>query len=169
MKELDRYIIYEDGRVYSTISNKFLKLGKGSNGYLQCVLRIDGKSINRMIHRLVAEAYIPNPNNKPEVNHIDLNKINNNVDNLEWCTSKENKEHAIKNGRYLNQSRHMKNKTGYLHNRSIEVHQYDKNMKYIRSFGSQSEASREQDCHVSTINLAIKNKTLTRNGYYYKP
>ena len=53
---------------------------------------------HRKIHRLVAQTYIPNPMNKPQVNHIDCDKTNNNINNLEWCTNRENVIHAMKNG-----------------------------------------------------------------------
>ena len=59
-------------------------------GYHQVCLRINGKGKKYKVHRLVAEAFIPNPNNLPEINHKDENKLNNNVDNLEWCTPKYN-------------------------------------------------------------------------------
>ncbi len=59
----------------------------------------DGKCTNFRVHRLVAKAFIPNPNNLPEVNHIDCNKQNNHVSNLEWCDRKYNSQHAVKNGR----------------------------------------------------------------------
>ena len=67
-------------------------------GYLQTNLKIDGKHVCKRAHRLVAEAYIDNPDNKPCVNHIDGNKLNNNVSNLEWCTHLENVTHARTTG-----------------------------------------------------------------------
>ena len=91
------YYITEDGRCYNSITNKFLK-GQSNykNGYLSYNLTFPDGSKKRMYaHRLVATAFIPNPQNKSEVNHIDGNKLNNCVDNLEWATSSENKIHAI--------------------------------------------------------------------------
>ena len=72
----------------------------GKEHYLQVTLSKNNIKTKHQIHRLVAKAFIPNPDNKPEVNHIDCNKLNNTIDNLEWCTSKENKDHALKNGLY---------------------------------------------------------------------
>jgi hypothetical protein len=65
-----------------------------SNGYLRCNMNIDGKPRSYLTHRLVAKSFISNPENKPYVNHIDGNKHNNKVDNLEWCTRSENEKHA---------------------------------------------------------------------------
>jgi len=67
-------------------------------GYLRTCLCIDGVGNSQFIHRLVATAFIPNPNNYDFVNHIDGCKTNNNVENLEWCTNYQNIEHAMKNG-----------------------------------------------------------------------
>ena len=72
------------------------RVGVGT-GYCLIKLTKDGKEQHCLIHRLVAEAFIPNPNNLPEVNHKDGNKENNRIDNLEWVTSRENKIHAQKN------------------------------------------------------------------------
>lgn len=77
---------------------KPLKTGpdwKNENCYLQVTLSKKNKTEKKLIHRLVAEAFIPNPDNKPQVNHIDGNKANNHIDNLEWSTESENSNHAI--------------------------------------------------------------------------
>lgn len=63
--------------------------------YAEIPLKINGKSKWFMVHRLVAQAFIPNPQNKPQINHKDGNKLNNNVDNLQWCTPSENQIHKL--------------------------------------------------------------------------
>lgn len=75
-----------------------LKSRKNKGGYSIINLHKNGKQYTKIIHRLVAQAFIPNPENKKEVNHIDGNKENNAITNLEWCTGKENKQHAWKIG-----------------------------------------------------------------------
>lgn len=77
------YIIYDDGRVYSLKAKRFLK-GDTSSGYLRYLLCINNKKKRFSAHRLVAEAFIPNPDNLPIVDHKDLNRFNNTVDNLQW-------------------------------------------------------------------------------------
>lgn len=73
-----------------------LKPHINSNGYLRVGFRDEnGKFSEHFIHRLVAELFIPNPENKPCVNHIDGNKLNNSVENLEWCTHSENELHSL--------------------------------------------------------------------------
>lgn len=78
----------------SRVKGRYLKYKKTSRGYLS--LQLCGKDC--LIHRLVAKAFIPNPENKPQVNHIDGNKENNCIENLEWCTSSENNKHRYSSG-----------------------------------------------------------------------
>jgi len=99
------YGITDTGEVINLETNFKLKLSKKSNGYMQVKLFIkyDTKTKKHYynylhVHRLVAEAYIPNPSNLPCVNHIDGNKENNTVANLEWCTCKQNMQHAVRTG-----------------------------------------------------------------------
>ena len=74
---------------------RILKPFVDKNGYLQLMF---GRCNKFKVHRLVAQAFIPNPDGKPQINHIDGNKMNNHVSNLEWCTSIENNRHAVKIG-----------------------------------------------------------------------
>lgn len=89
------YFVSEEG-VITGIRKKFIKCAINKKGYM--VLRMPNVNFSQSVHRVVAKAFIPNPENKPEVNHKDGNKLNNNVSNLEWCTTKENIQHAIKLG-----------------------------------------------------------------------
>lgn len=94
--EFSDYIIYEDGKVYSLKVNRFLKPYERPDGYITTYI----DDYFKRVHRLVAETYIPNPDNLPEVNHKDCDKSNNHVSNLEWVTSKQNKQHARDHGIY---------------------------------------------------------------------
>ena len=94
VRSVDR--INHIGRRYS---GRTLRPSYHTNGYLQVDLRKDGIRISKLIHRLVAEAFIPNPNSHLEINHKDENKTNNNVENLEWCTREYNMNHGTRNAR----------------------------------------------------------------------
>jgi len=93
-----KYLIYRDGSIYSLHSNRYLKAAIKKTGYSQISL-INHASEEKtvLVHRLVAEAFIPNPLDKPQVNHKDGNKLNNHDTNLEWVTASENQRHAYKN------------------------------------------------------------------------
>lgn len=84
------YLVSNCGRVYGNESHTFLKPYRNYNGYLKVDLYKDGKRVKYFVHRLVAETFIPNPNNYPQVNHKDENKENNFVSNLEFCDCKYN-------------------------------------------------------------------------------
>lgn len=94
------YEISNDGdlRSYKHGKQTILKKRYSKDGYVWYILTENGKSYCRRAHRLVAEAFIDNPENKETVNHIDGNKMNNNVNNLEWATRNEQMQHAYKHG-----------------------------------------------------------------------
>lgn len=92
------YSISNWGNVYSHKRKRILKPTNTTKGYIQVHLSKNGSVVNAPIHRLVAQNFIDNPDNKPQVNHIDGNKRNNRVDNLEWCINSENQQHALKIG-----------------------------------------------------------------------
>ena len=98
IKGYENYLVSDRGRVYSEKNKKFLKPQKNRCGYLTVTLYKNGISKICTKHRLVALAFIPNPDKKPQVNHIDGIKTNNHVENLEWCTNSENKLHSNKLG-----------------------------------------------------------------------
>ena len=97
IKSLDRMTNNQYGEYFMKgriLKNSIIK----DKGYCRVSLNNGDGKISKRVHRLVAEAFVPNPENKPEVNHIDGNKQNNRADNLEWCTNKENIEHSIRTG-----------------------------------------------------------------------
>lgn len=116
------YEVSNLGNVKSFCKGKerFLRPSKKKNGYLQVVLQDNGRKGFFTIHRLVAAAFIPNPNNLPTVNHIDENKENNRVDNLEWMTTQDNVTYS--QGKAINQ--------------------YTLNMEFVRTWETRHEAAR---------------------------
>lgn len=108
------YQISNTGKVRSLKRNntngKILKSAFNYKGYEVVYFSKNNKKYVRKIHRLVAESFIPNLNHKEQVNHIDGNKANNNVDNLEWCTCRENIIHAYRNNLFEKQRNSHKNK-----------------------------------------------------------
>lgn len=97
IKSLERTIIRRDGvcRLYKESKKRSYI---GYKGYVICGFNKGGQKVNKKIHRVVAKAFIPNPEKKLQVNHIDGNKSNNCVSNLEWCTNAENMAHAVEIG-----------------------------------------------------------------------
>ena len=90
----ENYLVFEDGRVLNTLKDRLIKPSLNENGYLYVSLWRNNKSKSKTLHRLVAEAFIPNPLDKPIVNHKDANRANPHKDNLEWMTQSENIAHG---------------------------------------------------------------------------
>ena len=97
------YQVSSHGRVRSFKWNrcKILKTRKDKKGYIVVTLTKHSKNYVPKVHRLVAIAFIPNPNNLPQVNHKDEDKSNNNIDNLEWCTNEYNRNYGTRNERAI--------------------------------------------------------------------
>lgn len=144
VRSLDRVVEYFDPRwnrmTTKVIHGKLLKIAGDSYQFVQ--LRKDGCYHARYIHRLVAESFIPNPENKPEVNHKDRNPKNNNINNLEWVTPSENVRHAIQHG-YDIGAANRGNKLSEEHKAKISkalkghnayVHTVDTRNKFQRSY-----------------------------------
>lgn len=106
------YSVSNYGDVKNNRTGKLMKPRKNEKGYLHIGLTTNGKQKNMRVHRLVAQAFIPNPENKPQVNHIDFDKENNCVNNLEWVTNKENTQYSICNRIFPGQQKKRNNKTG---------------------------------------------------------
>ena len=103
----DNYLIYPDGKVFSIKRDIFMKTSPDIEGYLIVGLCKNKKNYTKRIHRLVGEAFIPNPNGKPLIDHIDRNRQNNNVKNLRWATQSENLQNQ--GVRITNKSTGLKN------------------------------------------------------------
>lgn len=109
IKGYSHYRIYKNGRIYSEFINRYITPTEDSSHYLQNTL-VDDNGNRKTIktHRLVAIAFLPNPENLPDVNHKDFNRRNNNVENLEWCTEKYNTQYTSKYNLDTNKESYMK-------------------------------------------------------------
>ena len=104
--------IFQPGHGFRKIKGQIIKPWDNGNGYQVVSLLKEGKRKNHYVHRLVADHFIHNPNNYPEVNHIDYDRSNNRVDNLEWVSRKMNVKHSIKNMKHPRMDKPYSN-TGY--------------------------------------------------------
>lgn len=148
------YLVTRDGRVFSK-NGQEKKPSQNYKGYLVVSLRNKGKQYLRRVHRLVALAYIPNPENKPDINHKDGNKQNNQVENLEWVTNSENHRHA--------------STAGLLHTTPVDM--LDLAGNYLRTFRSLKEAEEYAGakCPNGTgICACLRNPRKTAYGYRWR-
>ena len=154
VKSLERTITKKNGRNQS-IQERILKPQKGL-GYLRVALcKGSGKGKLFFVHRLVCEAFHENTENKPCVNHIDENKINNVASNLEWCTYKENLNHGTRNAKAAKAL-------------GKAVGQYTRDGKLIKVWQSVSEVQRQLGFTKQSISQAARGKQKTAYGYIWK-
>ena len=143
----------------------------GDNGYYKVGLYRNGKAKNFKIHRLVAEAFIPNPNNYPQVNHIDGHKNNNCVDNLEWCDNSYNMKEAYRIGLIVPNHKGVFKK-GECKKTPIPIIQFDLHNNIVKHWNSFTEAEkffRPNSKTISTnIHGALNGKQKTAYGYIWK-
>ena len=180
LEHIHGYKIYEDGTVESYWKNggntgakifeepvRNLKPMMNHKGYY----RVELKGKGYFVHRLVAMAFIPNVDNKEQVNHIDGIKTNNSVDNLEWVTNAENHKHKCENG--LNIVKRGKEHYAYgqyreNHHNNKRVGKYSLDNELIEEYASTKIASKDVGCHPSTITKALKKEGSTAKGFYWK-
>lgn len=177
IKKFKDYTIDTEGNIYSKKKHKYLKQTINKYGYCKVTLQKDKYKKMYSVHRLVAEAFIPNPNNLPQVNHKDGNKQNNRMENLEWCTAKHNMNEAVKIGLFDNCKKIQKenavksnlNKYHVLANEVTKkkVAQYDKQNNLLNTYESISEASRKTGITITNISYSANGKRKTAGGFIW--
>jgi hypothetical protein len=143
-----------------------LKQHLTQDGYYRVPLFHNGRKHSVSTHILVAKTFIQNPDNKPQVNHIDGNKQNNTVSNLEWVTGKENIDHAIRTGLRTPEMRSYL--SGESHYFSKPIYQYDFSGKLIKKWGCISDAARYFKCKPATITNCSKGRIKSCKGYMWR-
>ena len=144
---------------------RILKKHKGTTGYYYINLSKNSKIKQVRVHRLVAETFIPNPNNLPCVNHKDGNKLNNNTSNLEWCSYSYNNSEAYKIG--LKQNKY-KGKYGKEAQFSKPLLQYTLDNKFIKEWENASQVKRELGFCAENIRSVCNGRRKQANGYKWK-
>lgn len=138
-------------------------------GYERVKLSLNGVQHTTTVHRLIAKTFIPNPNNKPQVNHKDENKRNNNVNNLEWCTCLENIRYGTGIARSANSRKGIKiNNRKAIESNKKPIFQLDKNGNILKEWSSIADASRALKINDSHISDCCKGKRITCGGFKWR-
>lgn len=163
------YSISDYGRLRNDKSGRILKGGKDKDGYIQAILCNNGKRFNRRIHRLVAEAFLPNTENKPQINHKDGNKQNNNINNLEWSTNQENQDHFW---RVINSDINKENRSrAHIGKGLLKDNPNSKKVMRIEDgkiFDTIKEAALDTGIRYNEISQVCNGKRKTTGGYHWK-
>lgn len=162
IKGLDRKVKSKRSKSgFRIVKSKLISTHINKYGYVSVRLRKEGKTKAFTIHRLVAIAFIPNPNNYPSINHIDENKLNNNVQNLEWCTVKYN-------NLYNNRQNKINIKLQLTNKNSKAVLQYTLDGKFLKEFISIRDAARKTGISRSVIKNCCSGILKTGKGFVWK-
>lgn len=159
VRSLDRYITGNNGAIYLR-QGQIKEIKPHHSGYLFVSLMKNRKRKIMAVHRLVAEAFIPNPDNLPQINHKDEDKTNNRVENLEWCTGKYNCNYGTHNKRVSDKLTNGKT--------SKEICQYTKEGILVRKYPSASEAARQFRGKQGNISQVCLGKRNSAYGYLWK-
>lgn len=151
IKDFPDYEINRKGNVRNIYTKRHIGLNPNSSGYLAVNLHKDKKPYRKLIHILVAQQYIPNPENKPIVNHIDEDRANNHVENLEWVTVKENSNHGNRNEKLAKRG-------------SRPINEYDTSGRYLRTWISASAFARHYGISTTPVFICLSGKGKTVAG-----
>lgn len=158
MKDIGNgYFATEDGRIWSRKTNKYVKERIGPRGYYMVNLSIDGKCKTFTLHRLIANAFLPNTENLSQINHKDGNKLNNNVSNLEWCSARYNTRHALDNN-LAHRARGNKTKHGKFNEQDI---------RDIRTMINQNHLKCSQVAKLYNVTKSAIQQIIWKKTYYY--
>ena len=166
IEDFPMYEITSDGRVWSNYRNIYLSPKYDKDGYATVCLRKNNKNYSKRVHRLVAETFIPNPNNYPIVNHKDENVKNNNVENLEWCSVSYNTKYGSGIQKMLSsRGDKLKGKNNY---GAIPIVQLDLNYNFIKQWDCAADVEREMSLSRGNIRRCCNGKRKSCGGYIWK-
>lgn len=170
VKSIGRYVNSRWGKTW--LGPHMMTLQKSKKGYFTVVLHSDGQHYTKQVHRLVAEAFIPNVNNLEQVNHKDTNKTNNNVSNLEWVTPEENIRHAFKNGCFHRTERQAEHARAAqkecAKNKRKCVGMFSQDGELLCIFRSVSDAEKISGVNSSKVCSVCGGNRKTAGGYIWK-
>lgn len=158
------YEVSDTGRVRNKITQRVFRCSLGTTGYHQVHLRKNSKPRTYLVHRLVAQAFLINENKLPQVNHVDEDKSNNDVSNLEWCTPKQNANHGTRIERITNSINYSV--VGKKNSKPIK--QINKDSAVVRIWNSIKECQRETGFDASNIIKCCKGKAKTSYGFLWE-